>query len=130
MTALIIVDLIPSDEDQLSTYSALAAKSLLPFGGEFVAKGKIEILHGKSAFQKKVIIQFPDRASAIGWYNSESYQQIIPIRDAAMQLCKASFIYWFNEIIERKVRWNYKQQKRYVSIKQATPQFSQWKTYR
>jgi len=84
MTALIIVDLTPIDENQLSTYSALAAKTLVPFGGEFIAKGAIEELHGDSSFQKKVIIQFPDRASAVGWYNSGEYQQIIPIRDLGM----------------------------------------------
>ena len=84
MTALIIVDLTPTDTEQLSTYSALAAKSLVPYGGEFIAKGAIETLYGESAFQTKVVIQFPDRDSAANWYNSDAYQEIIPTRNLGM----------------------------------------------
>jgi uncharacterized protein (DUF1330 family) len=84
MSTLIVVDLNPRDAEQLSTYSALAAKTLLPFGGEFIAKGPIEALHGESPFQKKVIIQFPDRSNALAWYNSDDYQKLIPIRELGM----------------------------------------------
>ena len=85
MAALIIVDLTATDKDKLSAYSALAAESLVPYGGEYLAKGAIEALHGKAAFQTKVVIQFPDRASATNRCRSEAYQQIIPIRDQAME---------------------------------------------
>jgi uncharacterized protein (DUF1330 family) len=84
MSALIIVDLTPTDTDKLSTYSALAAATLLPFSGEFLAKGPIEILHGDSAFQTKVVIQFPDKESALNWYASEAYQKLIPTRNLGM----------------------------------------------
>lgn len=84
MSALIIVDLTPTDKDRLSTYSALAAETLVPFSGEFIAKGPIEALHGEAAFSTKVVIQFPDRDSAENWYRSEAYQAIIPTRDQGM----------------------------------------------
>ena len=84
MSALIIVDLTPIDKDKLSTYSALTAETLLPFSGEFLAKGAIEVLQGESVFQTKVVIQFPDKESAINWYRSEAYQKIIPTRDLGM----------------------------------------------
>jgi uncharacterized protein (DUF1330 family) len=84
MSALIIVDLTPIDKDKLSAYSALAAETLLPFSGEFLAKGAIETLHGESAFTTKVVIQFPDRESALNWYASEAYQKIIPTRNLGM----------------------------------------------
>ena len=85
MTALIIVDLTPTNKEQLSLYSTRAAETLISFGGEFIAKGAIETLHGDSAFQTKVVIQFPDHDSAINWYHSDAYQQIIPTRDQGMQ---------------------------------------------
>ena len=85
MAALIIVDLTATDKDKLSVYSAMAADTLAPYGGEYLAKGAIEALHGEAAFQTKVVIQFSDRDSAINWYRSESYQKIIPIRDQAME---------------------------------------------
>jgi uncharacterized protein (DUF1330 family) len=84
MTALIIVDLTPIDSEQLSQYSALAAKTLLGYQGEFIAKAPIEVLHGNSTHKVKVVIQFPDREKAESWYNSEEYQKIIPIRDKGM----------------------------------------------
>ncbi|MFT7185779.1 MAG: hypothetical protein ACI84K_001162 [Pseudohongiellaceae bacterium] len=84
MTALIIVDLTPINTDLLSAYSAEASKTLLPYEGEFIAKGPIEKLHGKLEFTTKVVIQFPDRDKAINWYNSKAYQEIIPLRDRGM----------------------------------------------
>ena len=84
MSTLIIVDLTPTDKERLSTYSALAADTLVPFSGEFIAKGPIEALHGEAAFSTKVVIQFPDRESAENWYHSEAYQAIVPIRDQGM----------------------------------------------
>ncbi len=85
MNAYITVDLTPTDTDQLSTYSALAAATLVPFGGEFIAKGPIHSLHGSTNFQTKVLIQFPDRESAENWYHSEEYQKLIPTRDRGME---------------------------------------------
>ena len=84
MSALIIVDLTPTDKERLSTYSVLAADSLIAYSGEFIAKGPIEVLHGEMSYSTKVVIQFPDRESAENWYNSEAYQAIIPTRDQGM----------------------------------------------
>jgi uncharacterized protein (DUF1330 family) len=85
MSALIIVDLTPTDKEQLSAYSAQASATLIPFGGEFIAKGPIEVLHGDTQFQMKVVIQFPDRDNALNWYHSEAYQKLIPVREQGMQ---------------------------------------------
>ena len=46
MSTLIIVDLTPTDTEKLGAYSAQAAETLKPYGGEFLAKGPIESLHG------------------------------------------------------------------------------------
>ena len=84
MSALIIVDLTPTDQDALCAYSALAAQTLIPFAGEFIAKGPIEALHGDASYSVKVVIQFPDRERAQSWYQSAAYQAIIPTRDQGM----------------------------------------------
>ena len=84
MNTLIVVDLTPTNKDMLSRYSDLAAATLIPFDGEFIAKGAIESLHGGSEFKVKVVLQFPDKEKALGWYHSEAYQQIIPTRDQGM----------------------------------------------
>jgi len=84
MTTLIIVDLTPTDSEKLRAYSAQAAATLTPYGGEFLAKGAIEVLHGDASFTTKVVIQFPDRKNAEDWYRSDAYQAIIPTRDQGM----------------------------------------------
>ena len=84
MSTLIVVDLTPTDTEKLSAYSAQAAETLKPYGGEFLAKGPIECLHGDASFTTKVVIQFPDRESAVNWYHSDAYQAIIPIRNQGM----------------------------------------------
>ena len=84
MPAYIVVDLTPTDASKLQAYSALAAETLIPFGGEFLVKGPIEVLHGDQHLQTKVIIAFPDRESAAGWYHSDAYQAITALRNEAM----------------------------------------------
>ena len=85
MTALIIVDLTPINKDKLTAYSAEAAKTLIAYDGEFLAKGPIDPLHGESAFTTKVIIQFPSKENAVNWYNSPEYQAVIPLREEGMK---------------------------------------------
>lgn len=84
MTALIVVDLNLINKDKLATYSTEAAKTLITYDGEFLAKGSIVPLHGESTFSTKVIIQFPNKEQALSWYNSPEYQAIIPIREEGM----------------------------------------------
>ncbi len=84
MTAYIVVDLTPTDTTKLQEYSAKAAETLVPFGGKFIAKGPIELLHGNQELKAKAIIEFPDRDSAANWYNSDAYQAIITLRNQAM----------------------------------------------
>lgn len=84
MNALMIIDLSPLDQEKLGEYSAMAAETLVPYGGEYIAKGPIESLQGNTTFSTKVVIQFPDREKALNWYQSDAYQSLIPIRDQAM----------------------------------------------
>lgn len=85
MKSLIIVDLTPKDKEKLMQYSALAAETLVPFKGRFVVKGAIEVLSGEAPYHTKVVIEFPDKESARGWYKSESYQRIIALREEGME---------------------------------------------
>ncbi|EPJ49503.1 MAG: hypothetical protein OFPI_24830 [Osedax symbiont Rs2] len=84
MSALIIVDATPTDKEQLALYSSMAAQTLIPYSGEFIAKGPIENLHGNTEHAIKVVIQFPDRESAVNWYHSDAYQKLIETRDKGM----------------------------------------------
>jgi uncharacterized protein (DUF1330 family) len=42
--------------------------------------GRLTVLEGEWAHPRTVIIEFPSREAAEGWYNSPAYQKIISLR--------------------------------------------------
>ncbi|WP_133470080.1 DUF1330 domain-containing protein [Paraglaciecola marina] len=84
MKTLVIVDLTLIDKAIIAQYSQLAAKTLETYGGQFIAKGPIESLHGDAPYGMKAVIEFPDKQSARDWYSSDAYQAIIPLRNTGM----------------------------------------------
>ena len=84
MSAFVVVDLTPADQEKLQEYGAAAAATVARHGGEFIVKGATEPLNGGDHRETKVIIQFPDRAAALNWYQSDEYQALIPLRDQGM----------------------------------------------
>jgi len=54
--------------------------TLDPFGGFFVVHGgQAQVLEGSSP-GTLIVIEFPDRGSAEGWYGSAAYKAILPLR--------------------------------------------------
>ncbi|HEY2128603.1 MAG TPA: DUF1330 domain-containing protein [Streptosporangiaceae bacterium] len=54
--------------------------TLAPFGGRFIVHGgPPEVLEGSWA-GFLIVIEFPDHAQASGWYQSDAYQDIVPLR--------------------------------------------------
>ena len=84
MTAYVSVHATVNDPEKQQEYGAAAGPIVEAHGGKIVCRGPAEILHGESAHQIMVVLEFPDKQSAIDWYNSADYQAIIPTRDAAM----------------------------------------------
>lgn len=68
--------------DEIRAYVGAIDATLVPFGGRFVIHGgEKEALEG--AFTDDlIVIAFPDRAAAGGWYASPAYQAILPKRRA------------------------------------------------
>lgn len=62
------------------TYLERIDATLAPFGGRFVVHGgPVTVLEG--CWQGDlVVIAFPDRAAAEGWYASPAYREILPLR--------------------------------------------------
>ncbi|MFT5690842.1 MAG: hypothetical protein ACI92E_000165 [Oceanicoccus sp.] len=81
MTAYIIVELTVKDNEKFQRYGASVPPTLAKYSGEVLAKGPVENLHGDFAYQVQVILAFPSREDAKGWYQSEDYQALIPLRD-------------------------------------------------
>jgi len=84
LSAFVIIDFTATDTEKLQRYGAAASPLVARFGGEVLVRVVIEPLYGPTVRHSKLIIRFPDRESAVNWYRSPEYQEIIPVRDQAM----------------------------------------------
>jgi uncharacterized protein (DUF1330 family) len=51
------------------------------FGGQFIVRGgNLSVLEGEWPHPRRVIIEFPSRVAAEGWYKSAEYQKVISLR--------------------------------------------------
>lgn len=71
----------PTHPEILEYLTAIGA-TLEPFSGRFLVHGggRVEETEGSWDGIGVIILEFPDRASAEGWYRSDAYQAIIPLR--------------------------------------------------
>jgi uncharacterized protein (DUF1330 family) len=59
-------------------YSREVPPTLVPFGGRFLVRGgDPKVMDGQPTGLRNVVIEFPDMASAQGWYQSAAYQDIL-----------------------------------------------------
>jgi len=66
--------------DEIIRYMREIDDTFTPFGGEFIVHGgELEAKEGQWD-GSLVIIRFPDRESALAWYESADYQRILPLR--------------------------------------------------
>jgi uncharacterized protein (DUF1330 family) len=85
MSAYVIVEFTIRDPDLYrEKYSRDAGQTAKEHGGEVLAGGNWEILHGDGSLTSGALVRFPDHEAAIGWYNSPEYQQLIEVRSVAM----------------------------------------------
>ena len=85
MSAYVIIEFTVKDPDVVrEKYSAIAGRTAKEHGGEVLAAGKWEILHGDPMLSSGAIMRFPDHEAAVRWYNSPEYQELIDVRSVAM----------------------------------------------
>ena len=85
MSAYVIIEFTVKDPDVVrKKYSPNAGQTAKEHGGEVLANSNWEILDGAPMLSSGVIVQFPDHETALRWYNSPEYQQLIDVRSVAM----------------------------------------------
>jgi uncharacterized protein (DUF1330 family) len=85
MSAYVIVEFTVKDPDVYrEKYAANAGKTATEYGAEILANSNWEVLDGAPMLSSGVIVQFPDHETALRWYNSPEYQQLIEARGIAM----------------------------------------------
>jgi uncharacterized protein (DUF1330 family) len=81
MAAYVIVAETVNDEKMFDEYRKQVPATLTPFGGKFIVRGgKVTVHEGEWPHPRTVVIEFPSRAQAEGWYKSADYQKIIQLR--------------------------------------------------
>ena len=65
---------------EVQQYLERIDETLRPYGGKFLIHGgpydRVEGIWSSDL----IVIEFADMASALGWYNSPQYQEILPLR--------------------------------------------------
>jgi uncharacterized protein (DUF1330 family) len=81
MKAFVVAAETPKDENMFSEYRKAVPATLEVFGGKFIVRGgNLKLLEGEWLHPRLVIIEFPSREAAEGWYRSPEYQKIIGLR--------------------------------------------------
>ena len=92
MRALFIFQENLRNHEQFDAYRKLVMATLAPFEGKFLARGgRSTVIEGDWPFERTVVIEFPSRDHADGWYNSKAYQDILPLRLGSMT-CNAVIV--------------------------------------
>jgi uncharacterized protein (DUF1330 family) len=67
-------------------YAGNAGGTAKEYGAEILANSNWEILDGAPMLSSGAIMRFPDHETALRWYNSPEYQQLIEVRGIAMDV--------------------------------------------
>ena len=80
--AYVIAHVTLTNAEQFVTeYGSKVKATVDAFGGQFLVRGgEVSYREGEPVGDVDVVIEFPDRATAIAWEESEQYQSILPGR--------------------------------------------------
>lgn len=82
--AYFVVKVHVTDQETYGGYRAGFGAVFQQYGGQVVAASSDPtVLEGEWEATTTVLIRFDSRAEALAWYNSEGYQELIGIRQAA-----------------------------------------------
>jgi uncharacterized protein (DUF1330 family) len=81
MKAYVIVQERVDDQAMFDAYRKDVPAIVAAHGGRFVVRGgAMTVLEGEAPYPRLVVIEFPSRAAAEGWYASPEYQKVLPLR--------------------------------------------------
>lgn len=80
------------NSDQWAQYCSRVPATLAPWGAELVFRGtKVTVFSGQQPHTDTVLVRFPDIASVNGWFSSDGYQALIPLREQAADVVLISY---------------------------------------
>ena len=93
MTHVYVVGQITvKDPQKWNEYRDQVPGTLQPWAGEMVFRGRQRAaLAGVNPHADIVVIRFPNLAAADGWFMSDAYQALIPLREQAADVLLTSY---------------------------------------
>jgi uncharacterized protein (DUF1330 family) len=92
MSAYVIGHMTVKDIDKWAEYRRQVPSTLEPWGAKVIFRGQRSgVLTGEHLHTDTVVIQFPDQDALKGWYSSEAYQALIPLRNEAAEMVLVSY---------------------------------------
>ena len=92
MAAYLVGHVKIKNETLWQEYVAGVQVSLSEFESKIIFRGKLaSVLAGNHNYDLVVVIEFSDLATLDNWYQSESYQSIIPVRKEAADVVITSY---------------------------------------
>ncbi|WP_135507475.1 DUF1330 domain-containing protein [Roseovarius aestuariivivens] len=79
MSAYLIARITVTNPEDYQAYASQTQALVEMVGGRFLAKGGTQVQVEGNSPDRHVIIEFPDRQTALEWYHSDDYQRILPI---------------------------------------------------
>lgn len=81
MAAYFICTMTVHDPEIYRKYTALTPATLARHGGRFLTRGEdVQTVEGAVFGERMVILEFPDHAHAMDWYNDADYQSASEFR--------------------------------------------------
>ena len=86
MAAYIISRVRISDAKAMADYMAEAPRTVTAFGGRYLVRGnEVQALEGTWDHERMVVVEFPDKAAALGWYHSTQYAPLRAVRQRSAE---------------------------------------------
>lgn len=83
MAAYVLAQIDVKNPEGYKDYTAVTPGLIAKHGGKFLVRGgEVETLEGEGAGRRIVLIEFPDKETAKGFYDSPEYQEAIKLRQA------------------------------------------------
>ncbi len=85
MAAFFVCTMTVHDPETYRKYTALTPATLERYGGKFLTRGDaVATVEGGPEFKERlVLIEFPDRKTALAWYHDADYQSAAQFRRLA-----------------------------------------------
>ena len=86
MRAYVVSRVSIRDVEAMRRYVTEAPATVAAFGGRYLVRSNaVEALEGAWEHERMVVVEFPDKASAVAWFESDEYRPLRDLRRASAE---------------------------------------------